>query len=174
MPRPSSEAVNDDIPSRERSARGVRGQPERADDPDREFVAATRLASVVRLDEVAVARLAVYFDYWESRLALGPLARWIGALEEIVLKRVKSPVVIFVDEIDFVRALPCPTDELFAAIRDCFNRRSEETGFERLTFCLVGVATPGQLIRNPETTPFNIGTRIDLSDFTLGKTSSFM
>ena len=36
----------------------------------------------------------------------------------------------------------------------------------RLTFCLLGVATPSDLLRDPRTTAFNIGRRIDLNDFT--------
>ncbi len=113
------------------------------------------------------------FEYWEAHTAIGPLARWIGALQEVVLAKVSDKLIIFVDEIDFVRALPFSTDEFFAAIRDCYNRRSDVKGFERLTFCLVGVATPGQLIRNPEITPFNIGARIDLTDFTLRETEAY-
>lgn len=113
------------------------------------------------------------FEYWGSRQAIGPLARWVGAIQDVVLPKTDRPVVVFIDEIDFVRALPFATDEFFAAIRDCYNRRSEVQGFERLTFCLVGVATPGQLIRNPEITPFNIGTRIDLSDFTRTETEGY-
>ena len=113
------------------------------------------------------------FEYWAANQVVGPLARWVGALEIVVLPRLKQPLVVFVDEIDFVRALPFPTDEFFGAVRDCYNRRSETIGFERLTFCLVGVATPGQLVRNPEITPFNIGTRLDLSDFTLDETREF-
>ena len=34
-----------------------------------------------------------------------------------------------------------------------------------MTFCLLGVATPSDLIRDTRTTPFNIGQRIDLRDF---------
>lgn len=113
------------------------------------------------------------FGYWKTHQAVGPLARWIGALRDVVLKDSATHIVIFIDEVDFVRALPFATDEFFAAIRDCFNRRSESKGFERLTFCLVGVATPGQLIRNPEITPFNIGRQIELADFDLGETGCF-
>ena len=113
------------------------------------------------------------FDYWESHTAVGPLARLIGALQEIVLEKINTPVVVFIDEIDFVRALPFSTDEFFAAIRDCYNRRSDVAEFQRLTFCLVGVATPGQLIRNPDITPFNIGTRIDLTDFSENELAPF-
>jgi hypothetical protein len=74
--------------------------------------------------------------------------------------------VIFIDEIDIVRSLPFSTDEFFAAIRECYNRRAEEPEFERLTFCLIGVATPSDLIRDVRLTPFNIGRRIELNDFT--------
>src|SRR5205814_2031361 len=56
-------------------------------------------------------------------------------------------------------------DEFFAAIRACYNRRTEEPEWERLTFCLLGVATPSDLIQDTRTTPFNIGRRIDLTDF---------
>src|SRR5207247_545453 len=51
-------------------------------------------------------------------------------------------------------------------IRECYNRRSEDPEFNRLTFCLLGVATPSDLIRDTRITPFNIGRRIELNDFT--------
>ena len=113
------------------------------------------------------------FAFWEANQSLGPLARWLAAIEKVVLQLREGPIVIFVDEVDFVRTLPFSTDELFAGIRECFNRRAIDASFRRLTFCLVGVATPGQLIRNPEITPFNIGTRINLSDFTLDETLKY-
>jgi WD40 repeat protein len=75
-------------------------------------------------------------------------------------------LVIFVDEIDTVRSLPFSTDEFFAAMRECFNRRTQDLELNRLTFCLLGVATPSDLIRDTRTTPFNIGRRVELHDFT--------
>jgi WD40 repeat protein len=82
------------------------------------------------------------------------------------LRAVPTRLAIFLDEIDAVRSLPFSTDELFAAIRECYNRRAEEPAFERLTFCLLGVASPTDLIRDTRMTPFNIGRRIELHDFT--------
>jgi hypothetical protein len=82
-----------------------------------------------------------------------------------VLPGRKGRLVVFVDEIDSVRSLPFSTDEFFAGIREFYNRRSEEPELERLTFCLLGVATPSDLIRDTRTTPFNIGERIELTDF---------
>ena len=57
---------------------------------------------------------------------LSPVQRAFTALRDVVLRNRNSPVVIFVDEIDTVRSLPFSTDEFFAAIRECYNRRSED------------------------------------------------
>src|SRR5207249_2376058 len=97
---------------------------------------------------------------------LGPLQRWMTSVREVVLRERAGRVVIFVDEIDAVRNLPFSTDEFFAGIRACYNRRSEDPEFHRLTFCLLGVASPSDLIQDTRTTPFNIGHRIELTDFT--------
>jgi hypothetical protein len=104
--------------------------------------------------------------YWEAHRARGPLHRWMGALREVVLTRLSAPLVIFIDEIDAVRSLPFSTDEFFAAIRECYNRRADEERFRSLTFCLLGVAAPSDLIQDTRLTPFNIGHRIELTDFT--------
>ena len=104
-------------------------------------------------------------DFWLDHERLGPLERWTRSLREVVLTKTAGPVVIFVDEIDAVRSLPFSTDEFFAALRELYNRRTEDAELNRLTFCLLGVATPSDLIRDTRMTPFNIGRRIELSDF---------
>jgi WD40 repeat protein len=103
--------------------------------------------------------------FWLAHERLGPLQRWMAALREVVLKRLPGRVVIAIDEIDVVQSLPFSTDEFFAAIRECYNRRSTDPEFSRLTFCLLGVASPSDLIQDTRTTPFNIGRRIELTDF---------
>ncbi len=105
-------------------------------------------------------------DFWLANARLGPLQRWMRALREVILPRRPGRVVVFVDEIDAVRSLPFSTDEFFAAIRERYNRRTQDPELSRLTFCLLGVATPSDLIRDTRTTPFNIGRRIELADFT--------
>jgi WD40 repeat protein len=103
---------------------------------------------------------------WRSNERLGPCQRFFAAIRDVTLPEMPAALVIFVDEIDTVRSLPFSTDEFFAAIRECYNRRGQDSGFRRLTFCLLGVATPSDLIRDTRTTPFNIGRRIELHDFT--------
>ncbi|MBI2929525.1 MAG: AAA-like domain-containing protein [Verrucomicrobia bacterium] len=105
-------------------------------------------------------------EFWTGRARLSPVQRMFAALREVVLAKRPGPLVIFVDEIDLVRSLPFATDEFFAAIRECYNRRVEDPELNRLTFCLLGVATPADLMRDPLLTPFNIGHRIELTDFT--------
>jgi hypothetical protein len=104
-------------------------------------------------------------DCWGRNRGLGPLQRWMRVLTDVVLPNCDGPVLVFVDEIDTVRSLPFSTDEFFAGIRELYNRRSDEPQLGRLTFCLLGVASPSDLIRDTRTTPFNVGRRIELSDF---------
>ena len=105
-------------------------------------------------------------EFWQSHEDLGPLQRWMQAVHDVILERCPGPVVLIIDEIDYVRRLPFSTDEFFAAIRACFNRRADDPPMRRLSFCLLGTVTPSELIENPNTTPFNIGRRIELNDFT--------
>lgn len=105
-------------------------------------------------------------DYWEKNGRLSPVQRLFGAIRDLVLPKLTGSLVVFVDEIDVVRSLPFSTDEFFAAIRECFTRRTVDPEFNRLAFCLMGVATPSDLIKDVRMTPFNIARRIELRDFT--------
>src|SRR5258708_31078991 len=104
-------------------------------------------------------------SFWMENKAMGPLERWMSALREVVLKWRPGKIVIFIDEIDVVRSLPFSTDEFFAAIRECYNERVQSSDLERLTFFLLGVSSPSDLIRDTRMTPFNIGRRVELNDF---------
>jgi hypothetical protein len=104
-------------------------------------------------------------DFWEDNEQFSPLLRLMEAIRVVALREVEGRIAFLIDEIDVVQSLPFSTGEFFAAIRECYTRRAEDPEFERITFCLIGVATPSDLIDDPVTTPFNIGTRIDLGDF---------
>jgi hypothetical protein len=64
-----------------------------------------------------------------------------------------------------VLALSFVTDDFFASIRSAYNLRADDPEYCRLTFCLLGVAAPADLIQNSVRTPFNIGKEIRLDDF---------
>src|ERR1700752_1771876 len=105
-------------------------------------------------------------EFWRANLSLGPMQRWISAIRKVVLPLHTGRLAIFIDEIDAVASLGFSTDEFFAGIRECYNLRNENADMNRLTFCLLGVANPSDLIRDTRTTPFNVGKRIELNDFT--------
>jgi TolB-like protein/Tfp pilus assembly protein PilF len=129
-------------------------------------------------------------DFWREEERLNPVQRFRAALHDVILPKLAarsgnpsssaaqaspdpsapahspgSRLVIFIDEIDVVRSLPFPTDDFFAAINEVYNRRAEDPVFGRLAFCLLGVATPRELMRDSRRTPFNVGRRIELTDF---------
>ena len=105
-------------------------------------------------------------EFWLDHPRLPPLARFTAALTEVALPARPGRIVLFIDEIDVVRSLSFDTDEFFAAIRELYVRRASEPELARLTFCLLGVASPADLIADPRITPFNIGVRVELRDFT--------
>ena len=107
-----------------------------------------------------------FVAYWKEHVQLPPVQRYFGALREVALATLDSRIVVFVDEIDAVRSLSFAADEFFAAVRACYNSRTEDDTYKRITFCLVGAATPADLISDTRMSPFNIGRRIELRDFT--------
>jgi len=110
-------------------------------------------------------------EWWRSRVKFGDTQRLTEFFHNVLLSEVKERVVIFIDEIDSTLSLPAVngrpfTDDFYAAIRYLYNARATEPDFRRLAFVLIGVATPSDLIRDPKRTPFNIGSRVDITDFT--------
>jgi WD40 repeat protein len=104
-------------------------------------------------------------EWWTQRNLSPPAQRMIELWDEVVLEQINGHIAIFVDEIDATIGLSF-SDDFFSALRACYNRRATDQRFERLSFVLLGVASPSQLIKDSTRTPFNIGQRIALSDFT--------
>ncbi|QLE59669.1 AAA-like domain-containing protein [Nostoc sp. TCL26-01] len=102
-----------------------------------------------------------------ERDRLSPVQRLSEFIEEILLAEITQEIVIFVDEIDSVLSLKFSNDDFFALIRYCYNARVVNPVYKRLTFCLLGVATPSDLIKDKKRTPFNIGRAIELKGFKL-------
>lgn len=105
--------------------------------------------------------------WWRDREHLTPVLQMSEFIEEVLLQFLTETIVIFVDEVDSVLALTFPTDDFFALLRGCYNKRAENPAYCRLTFALLGVTTPNQLIADKNRTPFNIGRAIQLRGFEL-------
>jgi WD40 repeat protein len=103
---------------------------------------------------------------------LPPVQRLSLYLEEVLLTQVAGErIVIFIDEIDSVLKLNFPTSDFFALIRACYNQRADNPVYERLTFVLLGVATPMDLVQDAQQTPFNIGCAIPLEGLAFEKSA---
>jgi Leucine-rich repeat (LRR) protein len=102
--------------------------------------------------------------WWGARDTDTINQRLLSFFREVVGTEVAEPVVIFLDEIDSTLKLPY-TDDLFTAIRGMYNERPIVEAYRRITFCLLGVATPNELIKNRRTTAYNVGTTLELRDF---------
>lgn len=106
------------------------------------------------------------FSWWVEHNMLGQAQRLTTFFREVLLQEVDERITIFFDEIDSTLSIPF-ADDFFAALRAVYNGRAITPAFTRLTFVLIGVATPSDLMRNNSRTPINIGKRIELADFTL-------
>ncbi|MEL7505611.1 MAG: AAA-like domain-containing protein [Cyanobacteria bacterium J06554_6] len=104
-------------------------------------------------------------EWWKEHDFLSPVQQLDELVQAVLLPSVSGEIVIFFDEIDSVLSLDFPTDDFFAWIRSCYNSRADDTDYQRLTFCLLGVATPGDLISDKKRTPFNMGRAIPLDGF---------
>jgi hypothetical protein len=138
---------------------------------------AIRLASQLGLEDELE-------DFWQKNVRLGPCQRWFAAIRNCILPALEkvpglatdkparakpsersARLTVFIDEVDAVRSLPFSTDEFFAAVRECCQRRTEDLEWNRLSFCLLGVAEPHELMKDSMRTPFKLGRRIELIDF---------
>lgn len=111
-------------------------------------------------------------DWWRSAGEKSPVQRLSDFLRDVVLEQIHEPVVVFMDEIDSTLKLDF-TDDFFAAIRAMYNARSRDEAYKRLTFVLLGVARPGDLIKDRSRTPYNIGVNVEVTDFQFSELDSF-
>jgi WD40 repeat protein len=105
-------------------------------------------------------------SWWRDRDILSPVQRLGEFIDQILLNEICQEIVIFIDEIDSVLSLSFQVDDFFSLIRSCYNNRAEDPDYRRLSFALLGVAAPSDLIQDKSlSTPFNIGRAIELSGF---------
>ncbi|MBN1136520.1 MAG: AAA-like domain-containing protein [Anaerolineae bacterium] len=102
--------------------------------------------------------------WWDEQSPLSPIQKWVNFLTYVVLAQIPGQIVVFIDEIDSTLSLPF-TDDFFAAIRAMYNERATNPASRRLSFVLVGVVRPADLIKDRRRTPYNIGRSISLQDF---------
>ena len=103
--------------------------------------------------------------WWNKYESLAPIDCFSRLIDDVILQEITNQLVIFIDEIDSIINLNFK-DDFFALIRFFYNKKNVNYKYQRLTFCLLGVATPPDLIEDKSRTPFNIGRPIELNGFT--------
>lgn len=118
---------------------------------------------------------AVITDIYDYRKSNPPLAAHRVHERELrkILDSIQGKVVVFLDEVDALGSRQY-SDQVFAYIRSVyFAARTNFPNFNRLSYVLSGVAEPSELIKNKDISPFNIGQKIYLDDFTDVEFSKF-
>ncbi len=106
------------------------------------------------------------FKQWrQSQQHLSPVKLFSQFIDILLELLPNQPIVIFLDEIDSIKSLQFATDDFFATLRSCYNQRAYQPDYQRITFCLLGVTTPSELMQDKQRTPFNIGQAITLKGF---------
>jgi hypothetical protein len=101
---------------------------------------------------------------------LSPAHRFSEFIHNVLLRLVPQNIVIFLDDIDHIFSKKFPVDDFFAVIQACYNNRADKPEYKRLTFTMLGVATPSDLIQYNAL--FKISRGIELSGFQLGEAAS--
>ncbi|MFH7031013.1 MAG: AAA-like domain-containing protein [Heteroscytonema crispum UTEX LB 1556] len=105
-------------------------------------------------------------SWLRERDDLSPVQCLNQFIETVLLTQIQERIIIFIDEIDNVLGLKFSTDEFFALIRHCYENRAIKPAYRRLSFALLGVTAPSDLIQDKHySTPFNIGRAIELQGF---------
>lgn len=83
-------------------------------------------------------------------------------------------IVIILDEIDALTKTDY-SDQIFSQIRSTyFGARVNYKEFYNLTYLLSGVVEPSEIIKDPKVSPFNIGQKIYLNDFSRKEFDEFI
>ncbi len=102
--------------------------------------------------------------WWAERGGLTNLQRLREFFLEVVLEETDQPVVVFFDRIDVTIGEPLAQD-LFAAIRACYDGRATDVELQRLTFVMLGSGEASEFVTNVQGSPFEISAAIALPDF---------
>lgn len=119
------------------------------------------------IQSVSVPNLEKFIEWWKKNKELStPSDCFKNSLADFVLKSIDQPLVVFVDEIDksINRGF---SKDFMDVIRSMYIARSEQPEFEKVIFVLLGQARLSDLQKSHDTTPYNIGERVELKDFSI-------
>ena len=125
-----------------------------------------RTSGLRRVAQRVVAELELGVDvdaWWDERDAIAEN----GLVEffwEVVLTNTTAPIVVLVDDVDAALDLPF-ADDFLDAVAACYERRSREPDFARLSFVLAGRASQRELADDTPDSAFADAEIIEPADF---------
>ena len=90
-----------------------------------------------------------------------------------ILKAIPGKLIINLDEIDSLTSADY-SDKIFAHVRSIYFERINFKEYERLSYIISGVAEPSEIIKDKSISPFNIGQKILLGDFSYIEFENFI
>ena len=99
------------------------------------------------------------------RGSLGPQDKLTYLMEDYILPESDKLIVLAMDEVDRLLQTPFHTD-FFALIRSWHNNRAMEELWDKLNLVMVISTEPYHLIADVNQSPFNVGLKLHLEDFT--------
>jgi DNA-binding SARP family transcriptional activator len=107
-------------------------------------------------------------EVWDSRL--GPSMNFNRYVRRQVLGQIAEPIVWGLDEVEQLATCDFGS-EVFGLLRSWHNQRvTDPSGpWNRLTLAIAYATEAHLLITNLNQSPFNVGTRLTLEDFTVGE-----
>ncbi|MDJ0706752.1 MAG: AAA-like domain-containing protein [Leptolyngbyaceae cyanobacterium MO_188.B28] len=102
-------------------------------------------------------------EYWQR--PLGNSQRCTRYMGRYLLKRLNSPLVLAMDEVECIFDTEFRSD-FFGMLRSWHNQRATNPLWKQLDLVLVTSTEPYQLIDELSQSPFNVGQVLRLSDFT--------
>lgn len=138
---------------------------------DFQQIDAGRLDSLDRLLRYLASRMGRDFkstpkaqDYWDD--ALGPKDNLTDFVENAVLTSANKSILLLLDEADRVFGFDY-RDDFFATLRFWHNRRATHPLWQRFNLILAHSTEPALWIQDINQSPFNVGVKLRLRDFTI-------
>lgn len=114
-------------------------------------------------------------DEWSTsdwKLDINPAINLSNFFERFVFQKDESPLLICFDDVDSLFNLPLKS-EFFASVRAFYNLGATDPVWKKVRWLLGTSSEPAFFIDDITKSPFNIGLRIELSNFTYQEVETF-
>lgn len=125
------------------------------------------------LEAASLPEVQAQIESERSDSSLDPSLEYDRHLRRILIAASKNRVIIILDEIDSLVGQPY-SDRILSQVRSMYFARANFPVYEHLTYVLSGVAEPTDLIKDKNISPFNIGEKIYLNDFSHAEALSLL